>query len=122
VSRWTRAAPQQARIVAPKRATTEILRLSALRPPLMGADGKEKSKTPGAKRAAGMKEAVLLDVVRHEVPHARLTSRLILRRRRSRHLEGWAAQAVPLMLRDAAQRSQASAGCLDLPALHGSSA
>jgi hypothetical protein len=29
---------------------------------------------------------------------------------------------VPLMLRDAAQRSQASAGCLDLPALRGSSA
>ena len=62
-SRWTRAAPQQARIVAPDSATTEILRLSALRSPLMGVDGKEKSKTRAQQRAAGTKKTALFDMV-----------------------------------------------------------
>src|SRR5262249_54554201 len=38
---------------APKRATTEIPRLSALRSPLMGVDGTETSKTRARKRVAG---------------------------------------------------------------------
>src|SRR4030095_10480071 len=50
-SRWTRAAPQEARIVArPQRATTEILRLSALRSPLMGRMEKRQAK-PGRSNA-----------------------------------------------------------------------
>src|SRR5262245_64802829 len=63
-SRRTRAAPQSARTVArPQRATTEIVRLSALRSPLMGADGKEKSKTRAQQRAAGTKKTALFDIV-----------------------------------------------------------
>src|SRR5262245_25456860 len=62
-SRWTRAAPQSARTVAPDSATTEVSRLSALRPPLMGADGKEKSKTRAQQRAAGTKKTALFDIV-----------------------------------------------------------
>src|SRR5262245_31740314 len=106
---------------APKRATTGILRLSALRSPLLGWMEKRKSKTRARKRAAGTREAGLLDVVRHKLPRAHPTSRLILRRRRSRRLEGWAARAVALMLRDAAQRSQACAGSKNVPTLRGSS-
>src|SRR5262245_52373608 len=49
-SRRTRAAPQQARIVAPDSATAEILRLSALRSPLMGWMEKRKV-TPGRSNA-----------------------------------------------------------------------
>src|SRR5215475_12642196 len=46
-SRWTRAAPQEARTVArPQRATTENLRLSALRSPLMGRMEKREAE-PG---------------------------------------------------------------------------
>jgi hypothetical protein len=53
---------------APKRATTEILRLSALRPPLMGRMEKRKSETRAQQRAAGTREAVLFEVVRREMP------------------------------------------------------
>src|SRR5262245_59952926 len=49
-SRWTRAAPRQARPVAPDSATTEIVRLSALRSPLMGWMEKKKAK-PGRENA-----------------------------------------------------------------------
>src|SRR5262245_1449125 len=83
-SRWTRAAPQSARTVArPQRATTEILRLSALRSPLMGADGKEKSKTRAQQRAAGTKKTALFDIVNRNiaatrsVPAERATSRAL---------------------------------------------
>src|SRR5262245_28327331 len=44
---------------APKRATTGILRLSALRSPLLGWMEKRKSKTRARKRAAGTREAGL---------------------------------------------------------------
>src|SRR5262245_43216259 len=53
-----RASPGTARR-APKRATTEDLRLSALRSPLMGADGTETSKTRAQKCAAGTRKAGL---------------------------------------------------------------
>src|SRR5262249_41643705 len=59
------------------------------------------------KRAAGTREAVLLDVVRYKLPHAHPTIRLILRSAHAlacARLEGWAAPTVPLMLRDAAAR------------------
>ena len=46
---------------APKRATTEDLRLSALRSPLVGVDGKEESKTRAQQRAAGTKKTALFD-------------------------------------------------------------
>src|SRR5262245_15671168 len=63
-SRWTRAAPQEARTVArPQRATTDNLRLSALRSPLMGADGTERSKTRAQQRVAGTKKTALFDIV-----------------------------------------------------------
>jgi hypothetical protein len=51
----------QARTVAPDSATTENLRLSALRSPLMGVDGKEKSKTRAQQRAAETKKTALFD-------------------------------------------------------------
>ena len=41
---------------APKRATTEDLRLSALRSPLIGADGKEKKQNLGAATRRGNEE------------------------------------------------------------------
>src|SRR5262245_58021179 len=71
-SRWTRAAPQEARPVAhPQRATTEIVRLSALRSPLMGADGKEESKTRAQQRAAGTKKTALFDIVNRNIAATR---------------------------------------------------
>src|SRR5262245_54179535 len=70
-SRWTRAAPQSARIVAPGSATTEDLRLSALRSPLMGVDGKEKSKTRAQQRAAGTKKTALFDIVNRNIAATR---------------------------------------------------
>src|SRR5215468_4038931 len=70
-SRWTRAAPQEARTVArPQRATTEIVRLSALRSPLMGVDGKEDSKTRAQQRAAGPKKTALFDIVNRKLRSA----------------------------------------------------
>jgi hypothetical protein len=85
-----RAAPQQARIVAPDSATTEILRLSALRSPLIGADGKEKSKTRAQKRAAGTKKTALFDIVNRNVrqrtrsrPSARRAASFVARMERS---------------------------------------
>src|SRR5262249_49727199 len=47
---------------APKRATTEILRLSALRSPLVGVDGKETSKTWAQHRAGEPKKRALFDI------------------------------------------------------------
>src|SRR5262245_3657010 len=83
-SRWTRAAPQEARTVArPQRATTEIVRLSALRSPLMGVDGKGTSKTRAQQRAAGRKKTALFDIVNRNiaatrsVPAERATSRAV---------------------------------------------
>src|SRR5262245_25922292 len=121
-SRWTRAAPRQAWPVA--RHERDNRRLAPFGAPLAphGVDGKERSRTRARKRAAGTREAGLLNVARNEVPQTHPTSRLILRRRRSRRLEGWAAPTVPLMLRDAAQRSHRCASCVDLAALRGSSA
>src|SRR5262245_26366231 len=58
-----RRASQSADRRAPKRATTEILRLSALRSPLMGVDGTETSKTWAQQRAAGTKKTALFDIV-----------------------------------------------------------
>src|SRR5262249_23092701 len=60
-SRRTRAAPQEARIVAPDSATTEDLRPSALRSPLIGVGGKEDNKTRAQQRAAGTKKTALFD-------------------------------------------------------------
>src|SRR5262249_60937471 len=57
-----RASPGTARR-APKRATTEDLRLSALRSPLVGVDGTETSKTRAQQRAAGTKKTALFDIV-----------------------------------------------------------
>src|SRR5215467_8486579 len=48
---------------APKRATTEDLRLSALRSPLVGVDGTETSKTRAQQRAVGTKKTALFDIV-----------------------------------------------------------
>src|SRR5262249_42077005 len=96
-----RRASQSADRRAPKRATTEDLRPSALRSPLMGVDGKEKNKTRAQECAAGtreaglLREAVLLNVVRREMPHAHPTIRLILRSAHAlacARLEGWAAR------------------------------
>src|SRR5262245_37057686 len=94
---------------------------SALHSPLIGVDGKEKSKTRAQKRAAGTRETVLLDVVRHEVPHAHPTIRLILRRRRSRRLEGWAARADLGFTRESAIADLRCPSCFETP-LRGSSA
>src|SRR5262249_13063823 len=66
-----RASPGTARR-APKRATTGDLRLSALRSPLMGVDGKETSKTPARKRAAGTKKTALFDIVNRNIAAMRL--------------------------------------------------
>src|SRR5262245_53845526 len=60
--RGTRRA-SQARIVAPDSATTEDLRLSALRSPLIGVDGTEDNKTRAQQRAAGTKKTALFDMV-----------------------------------------------------------
>src|SRR5262245_55890250 len=57
---------------APKRATTEILRLSALRSPLVGVDGKETSKTRAQQRAAGTKKTALFDIVNRNIAATRL--------------------------------------------------
>src|SRR5262245_55211281 len=57
---------------APKRATTEILRLSALRSPLMGVDGKEESTTRAQQRAAGTKKTALFDMVNRNDAATRL--------------------------------------------------
>src|SRR5262245_4170038 len=74
-SRWTRAAPRRAAPGtarrAPKRATTEIPRLSALRSPLMGVDGKRKSKTRAQQRAAGTKKTALFDIVNRTIAATR---------------------------------------------------
>src|SRR5262245_18546790 len=52
-------------------ATTENLRLSALRSPLMGADGKERSKTRAQQRAAGTKKTALFDIVNRNIAATR---------------------------------------------------
>src|SRR5262245_35979137 len=44
-------------------ATTEDLRLSALRSPLVGVNGTEESKTRAQQRAAGTKKTALFDMV-----------------------------------------------------------
>src|SRR5262245_33309277 len=48
-------------------ATTEDLRLSALRSPLMGADGTEKEQTRAQQRAAGTKKTALFDMVNRKL-------------------------------------------------------
>src|SRR5262245_2766106 len=65
-----RAAPHKRGWSRVTSATTERLRLSALRSPLIGVDGTEDNKTRAQKRAAGTREAVLFDVVRREMQDA----------------------------------------------------
>src|SRR5262249_41991767 len=65
-----RASPGTARR-APKRATTEDLRLSALRSPLVGVDGTETSKTRAQQRAAGTKKTALFDMVNRNIAATR---------------------------------------------------
>ena len=48
------------------RATTTQVRLSALRPPLVGVDAKGKQRTRAQQRAAGTKNTALFDIVRFE--------------------------------------------------------
>src|SRR5262245_14845261 len=62
---------------APKRATTDIPRLSALRSPPHGVDGKETSKTRAQQRAAGTKKTALFDIVNRTIAatHSVLTER-----------------------------------------------
>ena len=63
------------RIVAPGSATTEDLRLSALRSPLMGRmEKKETSKTRAQQRAAGTKKTALFDMVNRNDAATRLVS------------------------------------------------
>src|SRR5262245_60952719 len=57
---------------APKRATTGILRFSALRSPLMGWMEQRKSKTRARKRAAGTKKTALFDIVNRNDAATRL--------------------------------------------------
>ena len=47
-------------------ATTEYVRLSALRPPLFGSGAKEKARTRAHKCAAGTANTALFDIVRRE--------------------------------------------------------
>src|SRR5262249_16213493 len=54
-----------------REATTENLRLSALRSPLTGVDGTEKSKTRAQQRAAGTKKTALLDMVNRNIAATR---------------------------------------------------
>src|SRR5262245_45970282 len=57
---------------APKRATTGIPRLSALRSPLMGWMEQRKSKTRAQQRAAGTKKTALFDIVNRNIAATRL--------------------------------------------------
>ena len=45
-------------------ATTDIVRLSALRPPLVGVDAKGKDETRAQQRTAGTNNTALFDIVR----------------------------------------------------------
>src|SRR3954467_6080623 len=45
-------------------ATTEIVRLSALRPPLVGGDAKGKARPRAQQRAAGTNNTALFDIVK----------------------------------------------------------
>src|SRR5262249_29125072 len=65
-----RASPGTARR-APKRATTEDLRLSAPRSPPVGGDGTEPSKTRAQQRAAGTKKTALFDMVNRNIAATR---------------------------------------------------
>ena len=56
--RLTRADPSRL-----ANATTEIVRLSALRPPLVWVDAKGKARTRAQQRAAGTKNTALFDIV-----------------------------------------------------------
>src|SRR5262245_1272625 len=69
-----RASPGTARR-APKRATTGIPRLSALRSPLMGWMEQRKSKTRAQQRAAGTKKTALFDIVNRNIAATRLGPR-----------------------------------------------
>ena len=67
--RLTRADPSRL-----ARATTTQVRLSALRPPLVGVDAKGKQRTRAQQRAAGTKNTALFDIVnlrRRPTAHAR---------------------------------------------------
>src|SRR5262245_55731413 len=56
---------------APKRATTEDLRLFGAPLAPHGADGKEKSKTRAQQRAAGTKKTALFDIVNRNIAATR---------------------------------------------------
>ena len=58
-----RAAPHLARKSRLARATTEQVRLSALRPPLIGSGAKGLKTNPGADTRRGNEEATLFDIV-----------------------------------------------------------
>src|SRR5262245_58813647 len=62
---------------APQRATTENLRLSALRSPLMGRMEKRQAK-PGRSNAAGTKKTALFDMVNRNIAatHSALVERV----------------------------------------------
>src|SRR6188508_1401922 len=47
-------------------ATNEIVRLSALRPPLVGVDAKGKARTRAHQRVAGTKKRTLFDIVNRD--------------------------------------------------------
>jgi hypothetical protein len=70
---------------APKRRDNGNLRLSALRSPLIGVNGKEDSKTRAQQRAAGTKKTALFDMVNRNnaatrpVPAERANSRAVTR-------------------------------------------
>jgi hypothetical protein len=73
-------------MVAPDSATTEILRLSALRSPLMGWMEQRQAEPGRSKRAAGTKKTALFDIVNRNyaatrpVPAERAKSRVSSRR------------------------------------------
>src|SRR5262245_13693333 len=79
--RGTRCASVSADRRAPKRATTEIVRLFGAPLAPHGADGKETSKTRAQQRAAGTKKTALFDMVNrniaatHSVPAERAPRR-----------------------------------------------
>ena len=59
--RLTRADPSRL-----ANATTDIVRLSALRPPLVGVDAKGKARTRAQQRAAGTNNTALFDIVNRD--------------------------------------------------------
>src|SRR4051794_20386300 len=77
--RLTRADPSRL-----ANATTDIVRLSALRPPLVGVDAKGKERTRAPQRAAGTNNTALFDIVNTATANGSLRApRLRTRRARA---------------------------------------